>query len=84
MEGIWFAELNRIMKPGAVILITLHGKGASDGLDAEGLKALQVHGFVHRRSQKLKGLVPDWYHTTWQSREYVVNPSSSLNRPKSG
>lgn len=27
---------------------------------------------VHRRSQKLSGLVPEWYHTTFHTREYMV------------
>jgi len=42
------------------------------GLEAEGREALQSRGFVHRRSQKLRGIVPDWYHTSWHSPEYIA------------
>ncbi|MGO9997246.1 MAG: class I SAM-dependent methyltransferase [Acetobacteraceae bacterium] len=73
MQDIWLAELGRVLKPGGVLLLTIYGSAASRVLDAEGQHILQTAGFVHRRSQKLRGLVPDWYHTTWHSREYIVN-----------
>lgn len=72
MQDLWIQELNRILRPGGVLLLTIYGKGATDGLDEEGRRALHVSGFLHRRSQKLRGIVPDWYHTTWHSREYMV------------
>ena len=72
MQDLWIQELNRILKPGGVLLLTIYGKGATDGLDEEGHRALQAGGFLHRRSQKLRGIVPDWYHTTLHSREYMV------------
>jgi ubiquinone/menaquinone biosynthesis C-methylase UbiE len=77
MQDIWLAELSRILKPGGVLLVTIYAKAASKGLDAEGQRTLQTQGFVHRRSQKLRGLVPDWYQTTWHSREYIVNRLSA-------
>jgi hypothetical protein len=27
---------------------------------------------VHQRSRKLKGLVPEWYQTSWHSRGYIT------------
>jgi ubiquinone/menaquinone biosynthesis C-methylase UbiE len=77
MQDTWLAELSRILKPGGVLLLTIYGEAASKGLDAEGQKMLQIRGFEHRRSQKLRGLVPDWYQTTWHSREYIVNRLSA-------
>ena len=77
MQDIWLAELSRILKPGGVLLLTIHGDAASKDLDAEGKQTLQTHGFLHRRSQKLQGLVPDWYQTTWHSREYIVSRLSA-------
>jgi ubiquinone/menaquinone biosynthesis C-methylase UbiE len=77
MQDSWLAELNRVLKPGGVLLITIHGKAAALRLDREGQEMLRIHGFVHRRSQKLRGLVPDWYQTTCHSRDYIVNRLST-------
>jgi SAM-dependent methyltransferase len=72
LQDLWIEELSRILKPGGVLLLTIYGQSATQGLDEEGCRALQSGGLVHRRSQKLKGIVPDWYQTTWHSREYMV------------
>ena len=77
MQDSWLAELRRILKADGVLLLTIYGSAASKVLDAEGQKMLRTQGFVHRRSQKLRGLVPDWYHTTWHTREYIVNRLSA-------
>lgn len=73
MQDLWLAELNRVLKPGGVLLLSVHGEAAAKELDPEGRKALDRAGFLHRRSRKLKGMVPDWYHTTWHSRNYIVD-----------
>jgi hypothetical protein len=38
---------------------------------------LTAKGFVHRRSKKLNGLLPEWYQTTWHSRDYIVSRLSA-------
>jgi SAM-dependent methyltransferase len=77
MQDLWLAELNRVLKPGGVLLLTIYGASAIATLDAEEQRTLRTGGFVHKRSQKLKGLVPDWYQTTWHSREYMVERLSA-------
>jgi SAM-dependent methyltransferase len=77
MQGLWLSELRRILKPGGVLLFTIYGASAIATLDAEDQRVLQTRGFVHKRSQKLKGLVPDWYQTSWHSREYILNRLSA-------
>jgi ubiquinone/menaquinone biosynthesis C-methylase UbiE len=72
MQDAWLAELNRVIKPGGALLLTIYGETASERLDAEGRRELRERGIVHRRSKKLKGLVPEWYHTTFHTREYMV------------
>jgi SAM-dependent methyltransferase len=72
MQDAWLSELSRILKPGGALLFTVFGLAARERLDPEELRQLQIHGLVHKRSQKLRGLVPDWYHTTFHSREYIV------------
>jgi 2-polyprenyl-3-methyl-5-hydroxy-6-metoxy-1,4-benzoquinol methylase len=53
----WLAELQRIAKPGGILLLTING------LDGDG-------GFVFERSYE-EGLFPAWYQNTYQSRDYV-------------
>jgi SAM-dependent methyltransferase len=72
MQDAWLRELSRILKPGGVLLFTIFGSVARKGLDEQGQETLDRRGFVHRRSQKLRWLVPDWYQTTWHSREYIL------------
>ncbi|HSW50513.1 MAG TPA: hypothetical protein VLH09_10075, partial [Bryobacteraceae bacterium] len=60
-----------------VLLITVYSQAARAGLDSEGRSALDSCGIVHRRSQKLRGFVPEWYHTTWHSPEYIVSRLSA-------
>lgn len=71
MQDIWLAELRRILKPGGVLLITIHGTAAARGLDPEDRAVFLEYGFVHKRSQKLKGFLPDWYQTSWHSQRYI-------------
>lgn len=72
MQDLWLAELSRLLVPGGVVLLTVHSDLAAEILDAAGQATLQTAGFVHRRSRKLRGIVPDWYHTTFHSRDYIV------------
>jgi SAM-dependent methyltransferase len=73
----WLAELARLLTPGGLLILTVHGLRASKVLDLQGLARLESTGFVHRRSRKLEGIVPDWYHTTWHSERYIVDRLSA-------
>ena len=76
-QDAWLAELGRLLTPHGLLLISVHGKGALKALDPNGIAALSTTGFVHRRSQKLKGIVPDWYQTSWHSEPYIVRRLSA-------
>jgi SAM-dependent methyltransferase len=73
MQDLWLAELSRLLKPGGVLLLSVHGTAAAKELDQAGRETLAKAGFLRRCSRKLKGMVPDWYQTTWHSREYIVD-----------
>jgi len=70
-QDLWLKELKRILNPDGVLLITVHGAAAARILDEEGRRALAAAGILHRRSKKLKGIMPGWYNTTWHSPEYI-------------
>jgi len=72
MQDAWLAELDRILEPGGVLLLTVYSEAATGVLGADGQEMLRDFGFVHKRSSKLRGLLPDWYQTTFHSREYMV------------
>ena len=74
----WLQELARLLSPGGLLLLTVHGSRAAAALDPPGLESLRTEGFLHRRSPKLRGIVPDWYHTTWHSEQYIVARLAAL------
>ena len=77
LQDAWLAELDRVLIPGGVLFITVHGDAAAQSLDPSGRETLRTRGFVHQRSRKLRGLMPDWYQTTWHSKDYIVSRLSA-------
>ncbi len=71
MQDLWLGELSRALKPTGLLLLTVHSDSAALSLDANGRLALKTTGFLHRTSTKLRGVVPEWYHTSWHSPEYI-------------
>lgn len=74
----WLKELARLLAPGGLLLFTVHGSLATAALDPTGLDTLRTTGFLHRRSPKLRGIVPDWYQTTWHSEQYIATRVAAL------
>lgn len=72
MQDSWLAELRRILQPDGLLIVTVHGHNAANALPSDDLARLARAGFIHKTSKKLKGMVPEWYHTTWHSKSYIV------------
>lgn len=74
-QNIWLAELARILKPGGLLLTTVHGKCTYASCTAEELAEVERNGIAfrvdHKGRFKLDGL-PDFYQTTFHSRDYVA------------
>ena len=71
MQDAWIVELHRLLSPGGVVLISVHGAAAAAQLKPGIAVELVQNGFVHKRSRKLKGILPDWYHTTLHTPDYI-------------
>ena len=57
-QFLWLAELRRIARPGAILVVSLHGLKDSE------------KEFLFERSYE-KGIFPSWYQNAYHSKEYV-------------
>ena len=73
LQNLWLPELARILRPGGILLLTVHGERASRQLDSAAAESLRREGFLFQTSAKLRGILPEWYHTAFHTREYAVS-----------
>lgn len=70
----WLAELQRVAKPGALIILSIHGAHIIGTLPAAYQEDIRQRGFCFesgvRGTLKLDGL-PDFYQTTYHTRDYI-------------
>ena len=74
-QKAWLPELRRILKPGGLLLLSFHSKNVWQPL--EDSSAVERDGFVFRTSAKLKGILPEWYQTAFQSQPSIVHALSA-------
>jgi mutator protein MutT len=74
-QRAWLPELRRILKPGGLLLLSFHSKNVWQPL--EDASAVERDGFVFRASAKLKGILPEWYQTAFQSQPSIVQALST-------
>jgi SAM-dependent methyltransferase len=67
MQFAWLEEINRVLKAGAVAVISTHSFGAPRKRKEEKLIA---HGFHHGGGKGAEGL-PDFYQTSYHTRQYI-------------
>jgi SAM-dependent methyltransferase len=72
LQQRWLPELARILRPGGILLLTVHGERAWSQLDSAAAQRLRREGFLFQTSAKLRGILPDWYHTAFHTQEYAV------------
>jgi cyclopropane fatty-acyl-phospholipid synthase-like methyltransferase len=75
-QQAWLPELRRILRPGGLLLLSFHSKNVWQVLDGDA-GAVERDGFVFRTSTKLKGILPEWYQTAFQSQPSIVNALSA-------
>jgi len=71
-QGLWMAELHRLLKPGGLLLFTVHGESAWQSLPPNKQEKIQREGFLFETSTKLRGIVPQGYHTAYHNESGVL------------
>jgi len=74
MQFAWLEEINRVLKPSAVAVISTHSFGPPRKRKEEKLIA---RGFHHGGGQGAEGL-PDFYQTSYHTREYIEREWSKV------
>lgn len=81
LQEAWMTEFRRILKPGGVALITLHGEAFLKRLSTACRHIGEEGGIIHTVGRtgalKLDGL-PDYYQTTYHLRSRVLGRWSRL------
>ena len=72
MQLKWLQELERITKPGGVVLITTRQLRSPKEAIEMAPKLVEL-GLIHMPSSAYKNVFPDWYGITLQTEEYVRN-----------
>jgi SAM-dependent methyltransferase len=67
----WLVELRRVARPGAILLLTVHGAAASANLPRDVRGAIERDGFLYLPSFADKGRFPDWYQNAYHTEAYV-------------
>ena len=70
MESAWLEELRRVTKPGAYLLLTVHGEKLFENASEENKQLLRKKGFSYLEISKTEGL-PDFYQTSFHTDDYI-------------
>ncbi|MEP6991736.1 MAG: class I SAM-dependent methyltransferase [bacterium] len=74
MQDAWLAELQRVSRPDALLLLTVHGESVHPSLPSEQQAALRHSGFAFWQGVtgrlKLDGL-PDFYQSAYHTARYI-------------
>lgn len=67
----WLRELKRVLKPGGTLLLTVHGEHVWASLSEDKQKAVLDRGYLFETTEKLKGIQPAWYQTSYHASGYI-------------
>lgn len=69
----WMKELKRILKPGGILLASVHGSFCWNKFPEEETEVLNKRGFLHKslKDPYFKSVYPEWYQATYHSEAYI-------------
>lgn len=68
---LWLKELQRVTRPGGLVLVTVRGDAYVHEMNAEVRDTVEREGFAFAESSFWDGHFPLWYQTTEHTRAYV-------------
>lgn len=69
-QSQWLAEIQRISKPGSIVIVMLHGEASQSHLDPHAIDELKKTGFTFVSSPP-PGTHPSWYQSAYHTESYV-------------
>jgi SAM-dependent methyltransferase len=70
LEQAWLGELKRIARPGAILLLSVHGQRCFWNVPSASYDELDRRGFCYAPCGATEGL-PDYYQTSFHSETYI-------------
>jgi SAM-dependent methyltransferase len=71
-QFVWLDELARLLRPGGVLLASVHGRESwRERLPSWAKAKLEKSGFLYARTNVDAGVHPDWYQVAWHTEAYV-------------
>jgi ubiquinone/menaquinone biosynthesis C-methylase UbiE len=67
----WLDELQRVVRTGGLVLITIRGETCWRTLDREEIDQIRRDGFLFRVTGYMKGIFPEWYQAAYHTRGYI-------------
>lgn len=67
----WLRELQRVTRPGGIVLVTLHGRELWKHFPPAQVRAIEAHGIQILQASYWRGIFPEWYQNTYHTRDYV-------------
>ncbi|MFT7686489.1 MAG: SAM-dependent methyltransferase [Candidatus Azotimanducaceae bacterium] len=71
MQFKWLEELQRVTKPGGILLLTTHGKSALPNVSEPEKDLLTREGFFYLKGEGTDGL-PDFYQNSYHLHSYIL------------
>lgn len=71
MQFLWLAELRRVAKPGAYLLLTTHGEHHISRVPIETQRLIRQKGIFYDWTTELTEGLPDFYKATYHTRDYI-------------